>query len=142
MIVGFTVTREGMDKGQVHQLLEHLAILYSQPPVGLFARHEFHHGDAIGADSQAHDLVRKHFPNVHIEIHPCDLMSQRAYKQGDRTHEPLPPLKRNRNIVRACSLLLVAPVTNIEETGSGTWSTKRYAEKTGVEYKLLWRNKK
>ena len=38
----------------------------------------------------------------------------------------LPPLVRNRNIVRAVDIMIAAPATDKEELRSGTWATVRY----------------
>ena len=117
MIVGFTGTRSGMTASQAEHL-RHLLILLD--PV------EFHHGDCVGADRQAHDIAQSlHIPTV---IHPATSPNQRAHCRGAcRILEPKPPLDRNQDIVVACSKLLATPSTTAEHLRSGTWATIRYA---------------
>jgi predicted Rossmann fold nucleotide-binding protein DprA/Smf involved in DNA uptake len=42
-----------------------------------------------------------------------------------------PFLRRNRDIVDACQLLIVAPGEEAERRRSGTWATYRYARTVG-----------
>lgn len=115
--VGFTGTRQGMTDEQKAALdrlfseLEHDAV-------------EFHHGDCIGADEEAHELAENY--DFTIEIHPPDDDSKRAFCYTLVIHEPKPYLERNRHIVDATEVLVACP-NGQEQLRSGTWSTVRYA---------------
>lgn len=128
MIVGFTGTQEGMT------LLQ--KVLFE----GVLARvcpDEFHHGDCIGADAEAHALVRRNAPRCRIVIHPPEDDAKRAFCEGDEVREPKPYLTRNRVIVACSDELVGAPKTAIEELRSGTWSTIRYARAARKHVYLL-----
>jgi hypothetical protein len=118
MIFGFTGTRDGMTQEQRKALHE---ILYFTAT----GNDEFHHGDCIGADAEAHDMAREFA--FYIVVHPPVNGTYRAYKQGDLVLPPRPYLVRNREIVRAATLVVGAPK---EASGSkgGTWYTLWYAQ--------------
>lgn len=128
MILGFTGTRSGMTIGQVYHLRRYL--LFQAPG-------EFHHGDCVGADAEAHDLVRKLLPNCRIIVHPCYITSARAYRQGDEILPPKEPLARNKDIVDICDLLVAVPATKQDVVRSGTWATIRYAERVGKNKRIF-----
>lgn len=88
---------------------------------------QFIHGDCIGADAQAHALVRAIKPDVLITIRPCNIEVKRAHCEANTWYSPEHPLKRNREIANHCDLLLATPKTAGEELRSGTWATIRYA---------------
>lgn len=115
--VGFTGTQQGMtdeQKARVDLLLAEL----THDAV------EFHHGDCVGADEEAHDIADNH--SVDIVIHPPDNDSKRAFCTGGEVMEPKPYLERNRAIVDATSILIACP-NGSERMRSGTWATVRYA---------------
>jgi len=120
MKVGFTGTHTGMTAKQIRTLRDTLRAL---------KRDEFHHGDCIGADAEAHDIaVALGFePFIHPPINPL----KRAYKTAKLVAPPYPYLERNRHIVDACGMLLACPSNMIMTVRSGTWSTVRYAVKKG-----------
>lgn len=92
---------------------------------------EFHHGDCIGADAEAHQVaVRRGIPVV---VHPPVNESKRAWcTDGDVTVlPPLPYLVRNHSISDTCDTIVAAP-SGPEVLRSGTWATVRYARKTGT----------
>lgn len=93
---------------------------------------QFHHGDCIGADTQAHDIVAKHFPHVAFDIHPPTDSTKRAFcrrtKTADVTWTAQPYLKRNQEIVHNTTILIATP-DGPERLRSGTWSTVRYARR-------------
>jgi hypothetical protein len=120
MKIGFTGSRQGMSQPQ----MENFVMLLKK--MGMT---EFHHGDCVGADEEAHAIVRDFFPNVQIVIHPPTSAGKRAFCVGDETRESLPYLTRDRKIVDECEFLFAAPLRNTEELRSGTWSTIRYARK-------------
>lgn len=88
---------------------------------------EFHHGDCIGADAEAH-LFMENFSWIEIHVHPPVNSKARAWCKSDCEYRPLPYLKRNHAIVEACSMLIAAPFTDQEQLRSGTWATVRYAK--------------
>lgn len=93
-----------------------------------------HHGDCIGVDAQAHEIMRSMPRRTgfgRIIIHPPDDPGRRAFCQGDAVWEERPYLERNRDIAKAASLLIVVPSQMTEVLRSGTWATARYAYKAG-----------
>jgi len=124
LVIGFTGTRRGMSRAQRR---------FVQRELGALERFdEFHHGDCIGADVQAAVMVGQEFPATRIVVHPCNIARMRAHSVCTMAFEPLPPLQRNRNIVKACDYLLAVPGEEEEVLRSGTWSTIRYARKKAV----------
>jgi hypothetical protein len=117
--IGFTGTRRGMTAAQMRVLRD------------MLAEHdgEFHHGDCIGADAQSHDVARDLL--YEIIVHPPVEASQRAFRLGNLTREPLPYLDRNKAIVHETEVLIAAPGEDIEHLRSDTWSTVRFARKLG-----------
>jgi hypothetical protein len=130
MKVGVTGTRMGMTQ---HQKEQFILKLYDLDV------HEFHHGDCIGADAEAHDIVREFFPDVRIIIHPPAKTTTQAFKQGDESRLPAPYITRDKAIVNESEYLIGAPLTNDEVIRSGTWTTIRYARKTNKPHKVLER---
>lgn len=118
MSVGFTGTRAGMTKKQKYNLRHILAQL---------AVEEFHHGDCVGADAEAHDIAEK--LGCTIIIHPPIKSYNRAGKKSPFILPPKNYLDRNWNIVKGTETLIAAPKTEKEALRSGTWSTVRYARK-------------
>ncbi len=130
MKIGFTGTQLGMSQ---HQKEQFVVKMFELSPT------EFHHGDCIGADAEAHDIVREFFPDVKIHIHPPIISSKRAFKQGDVIYEVDEYLKRNRIIVNSTDWLVGAPKNDIDELRSGTCSTIRYAKKHSKPNSVLSR---
>jgi hypothetical protein len=130
MKIGFTGTREGMSQHQIEQFV--LKMIELDPA-------EFHHGDCVGADAEAHDLVREFLPHVWIVIYPPKSDYQRAFKTGDETKEPEAYLARDKKIVEATDFLIGAPKSNDEIIRSGTWATIRHARKLHRQNKVLVR---
>lgn len=134
--LGFTGTKRGMTEGQSLEFLKWIREL--QPRT-------FHHGDCIGADAEAHDIVWKlvHEEGLHCQIvvHPPIDEKFRAFKgEGDGYVVKLPPMSylgRNKSIVRAVDSLIAAPKTIQEQLRSGTWATVRYARKKPIPVQIL-----
>jgi hypothetical protein len=122
MIVGFTGTRKGMTDAQKGTLR---LLLLS------FGGGEFHHGDCVGADSEAHDISMAECGYCPV-IHPPTNPSLRAWRKvpAHLMKPERPYLTRNRNIVDAAQVIIAAPADPFEGKG-GTWSTIRYARRTG-----------
>jgi hypothetical protein len=118
---GFTGTRLGMTQAQkatLHDFLSH-------------GSGEFHHGDCIGADSEAHDIAAE--CGYRIVLHPPSEPALRAWRVvPDHMMRPKRPyLDRNRDIVRDTDSLIATPAEAEEQKRSGTWSTVRFARKQG-----------
>lgn len=123
MRLGFTGSRHGMSQNQREQFA--LAVSDLQPV-------EFHHGDCLGADEQAHDIVRLFCPDTRIVVHPPESDYLRAYKEGDIILESFGYIVRDRNIVDSTDALYATPYTDYYQPKSGSWFTIRYA---GVKQK-------
>lgn len=123
MKIGFTGTQNGMSNEQ-YQVLESLFIR-------LGAAHEFHHGDCIGADAQAHIMAMRR--DWRIILHPPDNKSKRAFCSGyENIRQAYPYLTRNQHIVNECDVLFATPKEWDEQQRSGTWATVRRARKKGM----------
>lgn len=128
MRVGFTGTRKGMTLTQWMTVQDIMDQLFEENVVN-----EWHDGDCIGADDQAHGsarILRKDRGyNISLVGHPCNLSKMRAYNEFDRECDIKPPLVRNRDIVNETTIMLAAPHEYTEvKIGSGTWATIRHAK--------------
>jgi len=126
--IGFTGTQNGMtyqQKVTFHKLINELR-----------PKH-FRHGDCIGADEDAHDIVLdKSFASIFI--YPPSDPKKRAYcSQYTSLCKPQPYLTRNRSIVDASDMLIACPATKAEQLRSGTWATVRYARKQGKPVTII-----
>jgi len=99
---------------------------------------EFHHGDCVGADEEAHAIiwamVQDEGLDCLIVIHPPTDEKFRAFCGVVRDphveiRAPKPYLERNHDIVDETEVLIATPGTHQEMTRSGTWATIRYARK-------------
>src|SRR5687767_7025732 len=97
---------------------------------------EFHHGGAVGADSEAHRAA----PWCPITVHLCSESRRLEFagQVGVTIIDPLPPLVRNRVIVDSTDRLIAAPAGFAEEQRSGTWATVRYARRQGKPITIVW----
>lgn len=126
MIVSFTGTRQGMTDEQIESLYKALSS---------HAVDEFHHGDCVGADADAHDVAVD--LGIPVAIRPSNLREQRAFCTNCTIlAKPMPPLVRNHNLVDDCDLLIATP-SGSEVRRSGTWATIRYAKKR-VATSIIW----
>ena len=121
MRIGFTGTRQGMTERQRSAVRDLLAS---------YAGTILHHGDAIGADAEAHDIALA--LGCAIVIHPPAIATERAFKTAVEIRAAKPYLVRNKHIVRETALLIAAPAEPVEQLRSGTWSTVRYAHPAGA----------
>lgn len=118
MIIGFTGTRIGMSWQQSRRVAMQLHAL---------AFDEFHHGDCVGADMQAHEwVVNMGIPR--IVIHPPTDPKHRAFCTGETVIllAEAPYISRNEHIVESSDIMIAAP-SGTEVLRSGTWATIRYA---------------
>jgi len=116
MKVGFTGTRQGMSANQKKQLRKVLSAVTNID--------EFHHGAAIGADTEAVDIAEDY-----VDGGPTRIISWPAAKGKE--------LARDRTIVAESDILIAAPLTDKEVLRSGTWATIRYAFKKGIPIVML-----
>lgn len=135
MNVGFTGTREGMTQAQRQQFVHVLDQALERERVD-----EFHYGGCVGADAQAAALAR--WIGFAAVLHPANDVAARWIAPKPewtvRVRPARPALDRNRDIVDACDLLIVAPRLMREERRSGTWQTVRFAERIGHDYLIVW----
>lgn len=132
MRLGVTGTRQGMTEAQ----LSAFEALYRalQP-------REFHHGDCVGADAEAHHIARETVFNwgwVRIHVHAPINSEHRAWCRGDVEHAPLSHFARNRAIVDATDLLIGVSLTPHRTDRGGTWYTIDYAVKRGKPVRVIW----
>ena len=122
--VGFTGTQTGMTNEQAATVSK----IFSE--LGEF---ELHHGDCIGADSQAHAITSACKNLVGIVVHPPIDSRKRAFCRYCISDERAPReyLIRNHDIVDETERLIATPKSTEEELRSGTWATIRYAHQQG-----------
>lgn len=130
--IGFTGTRRGMTRLQKNSLIKFLVN---------FQVDEFHHGDCIGADEEAHELV-DNSETESIQIHPPINSDKRAWCTAKYTKhviwKPKPYIARNHDIVDAIDILIACPGESDEQLRSGTWSTIRYAKKKNKTINIIF----
>lgn len=129
--VGFTGSRKGMTSAQRETFKRIFAGLSVE---------RFHHGDCVGADADAHALVREGWSEVPIHIHPPTDDSLRAYCKGDTYERERGHLSRNDKIVQRTSVLLATPPAMMELARGGTWYTIRKARKKKRDIYIIWPN--
>ena len=128
MKAGFTGPRIGMTFMQK----EKLAVLLSAQ-----SYREFHHGDCVGADAEAHEMALK--SGVPVVIHPPENPILRAHCLGaSKTLPEKDYIDRNHAIVDACDVLIGTPSSKMMVMKSGTWATIRYARKRGKQVILIY----
>lgn len=132
MLIGFTGTQLGMTLRQKDHLQRLMRLLH-----GEYSLHEFHHGDCIGADAEAHLIVCDVLGSDRIIKHPPIKNSKRAFCVGGQELPARNYLDRNHDIVDAVKILIAAPNSMHEERRSGTWSTVRYARTKLVSVLIL-----
>lgn len=120
MRIGFTGTQQGMTEDQKTAVREFLVDFVSA---------EFHHGDCVGADAEAHAIALA--LGADIVIHPPEVGAKRAFLPASAYRDAKPYLLRNQDIVDETEILLATPKGMTEERRSGTWATVRYARRTG-----------
>lgn len=124
MKIGFTGTSKGMNDLQKRNFVEFI----DRIPIT-----EFHHGDCIGADVQAHNIIQERC-DAKIIVHPPSNPKKRAYaKCPDFVCGSKGYIKRNHDIVDVCDYLIACPKGK-EILRSGTWATIRYAKKLGKSF--------
>jgi hypothetical protein len=134
MKIGFSGTREGMS---FHQQSEFAIWVKENEEIIT----EFHHGMCVGADYEAHDIVRLAAPDVKIVGHPAFPEGHPMRAIGLDVNEVkslVEPMVRNRHIADESDMMFFAPVFP-ETRRSGTWATFRYARKRKYPVVMLAR---
>ena len=130
MIVGITASRFGMSRSQTDELAE---MLMKLKPT------EFHHGMCVGGDHEAH-LIAQHRDIPVVGHPPIETKYMIDYSFTPLVYKyvfpALPYLDRNKAIVHCVDFLFVG-ARGEESLRSGTWSTKRYAQKVGCKFYIL-----
>lgn len=137
-VIGFTGTRNGMTSEQkegVERLLTSYCCKYGDSNlVGL-------HGDCVGADADFDALCRRGGYAFPVECRPCTFENMRARTAAKVIAPPMPPMERNRWIVRDSNVILACPPNDTEiKSGSGTWATIRFAKKEGKAVHIFFPN--
>jgi hypothetical protein len=131
-ILGFTGTQHGMTDAQHRGFINVIDWFVA-------SRGEFHHGDCVGADAEAHAVARVRLWFMYG--HPPSNPSKRAFCACDALADPFPYLVRNQAIVDAAEYLIAVPRAPEEHTSqrrSGTWFTVRRARLKGIPVTVVW----
>ena len=137
MNIGVTATQEGMSECQKTALRK---ILHACAA----SINEFHHGDCVGGDADAHAIAIDELGADRVFIHPPDNPKKRAYCQSvaENMSVPKPYLVRNQDIIDASTVILGAPKSMERPSslrGQGTWWTITHAEQAGKTVLILKR---
>jgi hypothetical protein len=114
--LGFTGTRKGMTLAQWKAVSALLA---------KFAPSELHHGDCVGADSDAFHIATN--AGILTTAHPPLNPKLRAFTKSTVILPPAPYDVRNMRIVDVTEMLIATPLEDTEQPKGGTWNTVRYA---------------
>lgn len=130
-IIGFTGTAEGMTEDQKYGVLTCFLELLPD---------KFHHGMCIGADTQAHNLIRDYVQAAWIIGHPPINKKSFVFSECDEYRQPKEYLVRDRDIVTESQMLIAAPLQDVEVVRSGSWTTVRYARKQNKDVWIVKRD--
>lgn len=135
MRIGFTGTKQGMSEKQITTLTKIMRD-FTLLPQSL--TNVFRHGDCVGADAEAHSIVKTH-TNFTTIAYPAIIKSElRAFCKADTIYPPAQPLERNKVIIANSNLLIATPKEFHEVIRSGTWFTLRQARKVKVPFVIIW----
>lgn len=123
----FTGTRNGMTDKQRQSFRW---LLHQFPSLQVFV-----HGDCVGADADAHNIVLQVLPEDCIWKFPSNHSTRAFTKGGVLADEPKHPLDRNITMVNKGNGLVACPKGYKEELRSGTWHAVRNARRSD---KLIW----
>lgn len=133
MKIGFTGTRERLQTPQIQALFY---LMERQFPF------ELHHGDCVGADSEANAIFTSLRLGTKAKmVHHPTFGSLRAHcvtEPQDEVREPKAALIRNQDIVDETDCLIACPRGFEEEQRSGTWSTVRRARRANKSITYVW----
>ena len=138
MKLGFTGTEDGMTREQEFSF-RHLVLILQ--PV------EFHHGMCVGADEEAHYIIKvlNRLGKIDCRIvgHPGVTKDGKLWKRAtflpglDDEWPPKYFLDRNPDIVRVTDFLVATPAEPDETLRSGTWATVREAQRTRKPFDVI-----
>lgn len=132
--VGFTGTRYGMTPEQKITLRT-----FAREAINTMTH--FAHGDCVGADDEAANIIYEFVPRVHITVHPPLEQEYRAHNPHyQEMREAKTHFARNRDIVDGCNILLATPKDTERQDKGGTWYTIDYARKKGKDVLIIWPN--
>jgi hypothetical protein len=132
--IGYPGSRHGMTTPQmlaVHGYLNHTLLVNDWD--GLLI--EFHHGDCIGGDAQAHVIAT--VTGCRTVAHPPLNPSKRAWCQADEIRPPDGYLRRYWAIASETGELLATPESPVPDVHSGTWIIAMYAVQLGHPARLF-----
>jgi hypothetical protein len=120
--IGFTGTEYGMGQAQFAGFVALMMLTVKAHEREV----EFHHGDCVGSDEEAHNWVAANLDPFMCSTvaHPGLNEEKRAYCKATEIREPMDNLARNA-IVAAQDILIATPHTIAEYNRSGTWHTVR-----------------
>ena len=136
--VGFTGTSKGASKDQLGELEAKLKKVLEEHPDYTV---ELHHGACIGADTQAAIIAKR--LGYRVVAHPgtpkdpTNMMYRSEWTGNDEVREAKPFIERDHDIVDETERMLATPLTRVEQTRSGTWTTVRYARKMDRQIDLI-----
>lgn len=134
--IGFTGTRHDLPKIQHDRLSLMLTALVIDAEQASKDTVEFHHGDCVGADVAAAEIM--HGLQTKIVSHPPKRETLRAhFRASAEVREPKEFHARNHDIVDETDRLVACP-EGPETMRSGTWSTIRYAREVGKPVCIIW----
>lgn len=114
--IGVTGTRQALDERQLRWLKDELVMLDLSVRLVRLQKPILHHGDCKGADATAHEMAQA--LGWSICIHPPIKEQFRAFcKDAEVIAPPAGYFARDRDIVRACSIILAVPGTPLRLAG-------------------------
>lgn len=131
MRVGFSGTRAGMTSEQYREVRGWVA-------ARLASIVAVHHGCCVGADVDFHNICVDLGLIKLIQLHPSNnrgtnkLLELRQMADVAKIWPEGEPLERDQVIVSCSSVLLITPQSDDEVVRSGTWATKRKADRMRV----------
>lgn len=143
IVYGFTGTQIGWSAKQYDAFQDRIWDISSVAPEDFC----LHHGDCIGSDANAHEVVFEMGWN--IVVHPPTVEDKRAFVHRTKFWDderctlldPFPYLDRNKHIVSAATAeLLATPQDKQERLRSGTWATVRAAKRLNLPVRLFHRD--
>lgn len=141
--IAVTATRSGMTPVQLEKFSYLVRALFFAE-----GNNEWHDGDCVGGDDQAHrvvdalklEFIRLGMPGIKTVGHPGDTPRYYASNVFDESWPIANNIVRNHDMVDAVEILIACPGEFEEVQRSGTWATIRYAKlvmKSGEDLILL-----
>jgi hypothetical protein len=138
MRIAFAGTHQGMTAEQMKRVR---FLLSDNDP------DELHHGDCVGADAEAHRIIKDLDPEgklCQVIIHPLVPADLRAFCEGGLVLDSdASYAERSQAMVDSVDLLITAPAERIHgDCRHGTCATARYAREHGDPYINVYPNGK